>query len=153
MLLQCSFLTDTDCIIHAYQYSSNIILFIIDLSLVILRLLWRQKTGSGREGTRGRNGDRCGNGLGGKKKETGFHFTTTPTSDRHYLSVSHPFLSSTIHTHSICPLVHLLPKLHQMSHPESLGTELQPDEEFVKFSKIFVERLRIEVAEAWRGGG
>lgn len=94
-------------------------------------------------------------GCEAKKKKTGFHFTTTPTSDRHYLSVSHPFLSTTTHirTHTSCPLVHSLPKLHQMSHQESLAEALQPDEEFEKFWKIFVERLKIEVAEAWRGRG
>lgn len=57
------------------------------------------------------------------------------------------------HTHMACPLVHSLPKLHQMSHQASLAKALQPDEEFEKFWKIFVERLRIEVAEAWRGRG
>lgn len=105
---------------------------------------------------RGRGGGvRMEMGCEVKKKWTGFHFTTTPTSDRHYLSVSHPFLSTTMHirTHTACPLVHSLPKLPQMSHQESLAKALQPDEEFEKLWKIFVERLRIEVAEAWRGRG
>lgn len=53
-----------------------------------------------------------------RKKKTGSHFTTTPSFNLHYLSVSHPFLSSKTHTHILCPLVHSLPQIPQQ---ESLG--------------------------------
>lgn len=40
-----------------------------------------------------------GGSVEGRKGGAGFYFTTTPTSDRDYLSVSHPFLYAT-HTHA-----------------------------------------------------
>lgn len=66
--------------------------------------------GAAREGRGGRMEMGC-EAKKKKKKWTGFHFTTTPTSDRHYLSVSHPFLSTTMHTHThIMPPGSLTPK-------------------------------------------
>lgn len=148
MLLQCSFLTDTDCIIHAYQYSSNIILFIIDLSLVILRLLWRQKTGSGREGTRGRNGDRCGNGLGGKKKRQ--DFISQPHPPPTDTTFPFPTLSwAPLYTHTL-----YMP-------PGSLTPKIAPDVPSRVFGHRATARWRIceilknicRAAQDWSGWG
>lgn len=148
MLLQCSFLTDTDCIIHAYQYSSNIILFIIDLSLVILRLLWRQKTGSGREGTRGRNGDRCGNGLRGKKKRDRISFHNH-THLRPTLPFRFPPFPELHYTHTL-----YMP-------PGSLTPKIAPDVPSRVFGHRATARWRIceilknicRAAQDWSGWG
>lgn len=87
---------------------------------------------------RGKGTVGVGRGTWEATKRTGFHFTTTPTSDRHYLSVSHPFLSTTTHalTHTMPPLS-LTPKIDQMSHQEAFAPTLQPDEE----SETFLENI------------
>lgn len=97
---------------------------------------------------KGRKGGKNGKGLWSKEKN-GQDFISQPhlpPTDTTFPFPPFPELNYK-HTHTACPRVHSLPKLRQMSHQDFFGH--CADEEFEKFWKIFVERLRIEVAEAW----
>lgn len=124
---------------------------------ISLRIRRAETSSSGEGAEREGRGERMEVVCGAKKKKMdriSFHNHTylRPTLPFRFPPFPEHHFAHT-HTHTPCTLVHSLLKLHQMSHQESLATALQPDEEFEKFWKIFVERLRTEVAEAWRGRG